>query len=356
MKQFNLTKGIKGIRKYQNLMMKCKEVLKDKDLQKKEEVFKFFKKHKLTATLDAFKISRATFFNWQKKLKENNGNILVLKKRSTRPKNLRQANHPKELIEKIIEIRKNYGRIGKEKIYHLLEKNKKITFKILSISTIGRIIEKLKQQGLIDTPENKISINGVNGTIFTKKKKGKRGKRQVDKNFSKKKEKGHIQIDTIVEIKNGIRRYIIQAVDVFTRISFSYAYKSASSRCAKDFLLKLIEILPYPIERIQTDNGSEFEKEFREYCGKKNKMNKEGVNIPVYKTYPRSPKMNGKVERFNRTTQEEFYNYNQDLLFDDIEMFNQKLMKWILWFNTERPHSSLKFIPPLKFFLQYIFV
>ena len=41
MKQFNLSKGIKGIRKYQKLMMKCQEVLRDKDLQKKEEVFKF---------------------------------------------------------------------------------------------------------------------------------------------------------------------------------------------------------------------------------------------------------------------------------------------------------------------------
>lgn len=346
MKQFNRSKGIK---RYQTLMMKCREILKDADLQKKEEIFAFFKKHKnLAATLDFAKISKSTFYNWKKVLKENNNNILSLKKKSTRPKNFREAKHPKELIKKIIELRKNYGKIGKQKIYHLLENNENITFSIPSISTIGRIITKLKKQNKIDVPENKVSINGVNGTIFFGKTRRKQGKRKIDKDFSKAKEKGHFQIDTIVEIKNNTRRYIIQAVDVWTRFVFSYAYKNASSRCAKDFLLKLIEVLPYKIKKIQTDNGSEFEKDFKKYC------DEQDSKIPIYKTYPRSPKMNAKVERFNRTTQEEFLNFNKDLFFEDIESFNQKLMKWVFWFNTERPHFSLDFLSPLKFYIQNI--
>ena len=65
--------------------------------------------------------------------------------------------------------------------------------------------------------------------------------------------------------------------------------------------------------------------------------------------------MNAKVERLNRTTQEEFYIRYKSLLWDNIEAFNKKLVKWVLWYNTERPHWSLKFLSPLKFYCREIF-
>ncbi len=49
-------------------------------------------------------------------------------------------------------------------------------------------------------------------------------------------------------------------------------------------------------------------------------------------TYPRSPKMNAHVERFNRTLQEQFVDYHTDLLFDDLAAFNRN---WLTgcWFT-----------------------
>ena len=60
------------------------------------------------------------------------------------------------------------------------------------------------------------------------------------------------------------------------------------------------------------------------------------LNISIFKNYPKSPKMNAEVERLNRTTQEEFYLRYKSLLWDNIEDFNQKLVKW---FFLEVPYN-----------------
>ena len=54
-------------------------------------------------------------------------------------------------------------------------------------------------------------------------------------------------------------------------------------------------------------------------------------------SHPRSPKMNAHAERFNRTIQEQFVDYHEDLLFDDLADFNQKLADWLLAYNTVLP-------------------
>ncbi len=138
---------------------------------------------------------------------------------------------------------------------------------------------------------------------------------------------------------NVIRRYIITAIDVYGRFAYAKAYKSPSSKNAKDFFQELEEVFPFPITHIQTDNGSEFEKQFREY------LEKQG--IVHFNTYPKSPKMNAHIERFNRTIQEEFVGYHKQTLLVSLKAFQEKLSEWLLWYNTERPHESLGLVSPL---------
>ena len=57
--------------------------------------------------------------------------------------------------------------------------------------------------------------------------------------------------------------------------------------------------------------------------------------------YPRCPRINGFIERANRTLQEEFIDLHLNLLSEDIDEFNRKLMDYLVWYNTERPHESL---------------
>ncbi|WP_084275367.1 integrase core domain-containing protein [Nitratiruptor tergarcus] len=54
--------------------------------------------------------------------------------------------------------------------------------------------------------------------------------------------------------------------------------------------------------------------------------------------------MNAHNERFNRTIQEQFINYHEDLLFTDLDAFNKKLAQWLIDYNTKIPHYSLNLI------------
>jgi transposase InsO family protein len=52
--------------------------------------------------------------------------------------------------------------------------------------------------------------------------------------------------------------------------------------------------------------------------------------------------MNAHCERFNRSIQESFVDYHEDLLFTDIDLFNKKMADWITFYNTQLPHLSTK--------------
>jgi len=154
-----------------------------------------------------------------------------------------------------------------------------------------------------------------------------------------------IEIDTVVRHIDGQKRYIITAIDVQRRVSYARAYTSHSSATAGDFLLRLLRRVPFEIVEIQTDNGSEFAKHFHGVCVL--------LNITHYHTYPRCPKMNAHIERFNRTISEEFVVYHRALLRDDMVTFNQTLGEWLHWYNEERPHESLGFLSPLEYHRVY---
>jgi transposase InsO family protein len=55
----------------------------------------------------------------------------------------------------------------------------------------------------------------------------------------------------------------------------------------------------------------------------------------------------------NRTLQDEFINDNIFLLVDDIDAFNRKLMDYLIWYNTQRPHKSLNNLTPIDFLKYY---
>ncbi|MDF1498838.1 MAG: hypothetical protein P1P85_05835 [Patescibacteria group bacterium] len=71
-----------------------------------------------------------------------------------------------------------------------------------------------------------------------------------------------------------------------------------NGRIKKDFLQKLEIAFPYKIKAVQTDNGSEFHKFFKDYLKEK--------KITHYWNYARQPYKNGHIEKYNRTIQEEF--------------------------------------------------
>jgi len=146
---------------------------------------------------------------------------------------------------------------------------------------------------------------------------------------------GHVMaLDTIEKQRNGRRMYILTAIDIYTRITFSIATRSHSSKTFTHFFFLIMVMFPYDIKNVLTDNGSEFKKFLDQLLTKK--------GIVHYHTYPKTPKMNAHCESFNGTIQEEFVDYHVNLLFDDTTAFNEKLKEYVVFYNTKRVHYAFK--------------
>lgn len=127
------------------------------------------------------------------------------------------------------------------------------------------------------------------------------------------------------------------------RFAYARTYTNHSSDSARDFLKRLIQKAPFTVTEIQTDNGSEFDHHFHEACLT--------LGISHYHTYPRSPKMNAFIERFNRTLSEECLVYNRALMRDDVDGFNTTLLAWLHWYNYDRPHEGLGLLAPMEYYV-----
>jgi transposase InsO family protein len=312
---------------------------------RKLKILKFFSEFGLEATVSAFDVGKTSVYRWKKILDIHDGRIECLNNQSTRPKRFRVSEVDKQIINEILSLRKKYPMLGKDKLKPLIDRYcSKNDLKFVSISTIGRIINYLKKKGFLPS-NDKYFLRGRSGQMCLRKKLNKK-KKLRKRNYVSTYPGDLLQIDTIVKFKNGLKRYIVTAIDNYGKFSFAYTYTNASSKSTKNFLDKLTNIVPFKINAIQTDNGSEFELYFDKELQRR--------NIPHYYTYPRCPKMNAYVERFNRTIQEEFIDYHLNTLIYDTNTFNQELMDWLLWYNTERPHYSLKQTSPIDYLIKHL--
>ena len=134
---------------------------------------------------------------------------------------------------------------------------------------------------------------------------------------------------------------IAASIDIESEFAFAYGYTSHKSTSAADFMSIFKSVAPISLEAVQTDNGSEFELHFNAYLDRE--------DIVHFHAYPRSPKMQSEIERFNRTLSEAFISKHRYLLAHDLPAFNQALMDWLLWYNTRRPHWSIGLISPLRY-------
>ena len=88
--------------------------------------------------------------------------------------------------------------------------------------------------------------------------------------------------------------------------------------------------MPFPVKAIQVDGGVEFEAILGEECQRR--------GIKLFTLLPRSPKLNGGVERTHRTHTEEFYEVTESS-FNVAELANE-LLEWERIYNTLRPHQA----------------
>lgn len=310
-------------------------------IEERLKIIDFYDDYGAEATRKAYGKSRSTIYLWKQKLKSSAGKLSVLAPGDKTPRHRRRRMTTPFITSFIIGYRTSHPGVDKTTITPALRTAcESAGIRPVSESTVGRIINDLKEAGKLPK-STRVSINGRTGKLrsWQPKHPAKKTRRQ---GFYPKLPGDLVEIDTVDIFVDGLKRYLITAIDLPTRFTFAYTYKSSSSACARDFLDKLLNVAPFTISRVQTDNGHEFLKHFIKAC--------QGRSLVHYFNYPRHPQSNAHLERFNRTIQEQFACWHTDEL-DEPAVFNHHLMEYLLWYNTEKPHRGIGKLPPLRYYL-----
>ena len=273
-------------------------------------------------------ISRATYYRHKKILKALNKGMLPPSKRPKRINSPRWGESQKQLV---LNLRRENPTYGKEKIAIILKRDFGQT---ISESTVGRILNHLKEKGLIQKSAS---------ALRAKRKRSFLKGHAKPWTFKDYKEIGmgeRIQIDHMTVTKNGITVKHFQAWDRLSKFITAGVYCHAKSSSAKRFLIDFVKNVPFKIISIQVDGGSEFMADFEQACA--------DLKIELIVLPPRKPEYNGGVERCNRTFREEFYG-RTNLLEDSVRGIQAALTKAVQKYNTYRPHRNLKGFTPMQY-------
>jgi len=281
-----------------------------------------------------FGISPQTFYRWKNRFDPYD--LTTLEAASRRPHHVRKPTTPALVEEVILELRQRYPRWGKDKLVVLVRKQGID----VSTSTVGRVMQRLKDRGVLVEPIN------------VRRAKEARKRRRKPR-YAIRKPPGYrvtapgdlVQVDTLeIKLESDTYRWQFSSRDLISRWDVSRAYRRATSFTASLFLEYLQRKFPFAVRAIQIDGGSEFKKHFEEACHQR--------GIRLFLIPPRTPKLQGYVERANRTHREEFYEVED--ISQDLEEHNQQLEKWDRTYNYDRPHQSLAYLTPAEYYQAWL--
>jgi len=231
----------------------------------------------------------------------------VIETKSSRPRS-----HPKTiskgLEDLIVEERLKHQRCGNV-IHQILLKQGIKT----SLSTVNRVLDR--------------------HALLKKKSKWKRYHPQTDRPMPE--NPGDlVQVDTIHLMRNNMTRcYIYTLIDVNSRWAYAEATERISAQRSLEFITRARAEAPFKFDCLQSDNGPEFPNFFT--------LN---LDIRHRHTRVRKPTDNAHLERFNRTIQTECIRYPDD----KIEKMNQRIKRYLEYYNNERIHMGINYLTPVQ--------
>ena len=258
-----------------------------------------------------FGISRKTFYKWKRRFSEHGDAGLC-----DRPRRPHRSPHatPKEVVSKILYLRQNYH-FGPGKIADYLKRFHRLS---VARSSVHRI---LGAHGMSRLPANQKH----------------RPHKQRWQRYEKPQPGHRLQLDVkFLERIPGTKKRLFQftAIDDCTRIRVLKVYDACNQTTAIRFIDEVLRRLPFRVLVVQTDNGAEFQSRFHWHLA--------GLDIRHVYIRPRTPHLNGKVERSHRVDDQEFYQLlDKNGVADDIHLFNEKLREWEDYYNYHRPHGAL---------------
>jgi putative transposase len=280
----------------------------------------------VSRTCRRFGVSRPTFYRWLGRYRPDA--LGVLEARSSRPVRRRQPTWTLEHLAAVRALRERSPRWGKDKLVVLLRRDGVV----LSTSMVGRILAHLKRRGQLREPTRGVGAR----------------KRPAARPYAVRKPREYavaepgdlVQVDTLdVRPWPGRTFKHFTARDVVARWDVAGLHKAATARTAAAFVERVVAEMPFPVRGVQVDGGSEFMAEFEQACQR--------LGVRLFVLPPRSPKLNGSVERAQRTHTEEFYEVTDAE--PTAEALRPELAAWIATYNTVRPHQALGYLTPLEF-------
>ena len=288
----------------------------------KIKVYDWWRARKKNSSLTArhFGIGRMTLYRWLWRFKKQG--ITGFNEYSRKPKHTRTPVTPWTMVQRTVDLRRQYPAWSKHKIQTLLQREGVA----VSVSTVGRI---LKRKGLINPKASK-----------KRKKAALHPRARFPHGMSIHEAGDMIQIDTkYIMLPGGRKYYQFTAIDVLSKQRVLRVYPSQSSRNGALFLQECLASFPFAVKSAQTDNGAPFLKEFDELCRK--------LGLPHYFIYPRTPKQNSYVEISHGADEREFY--QQGNCYSLLPVMQRKIQEWEHIWNTVRPHASLNYLTPQEY-------
>lgn len=138
------------------------------------------------------------------------------------------------------------------------------------------------------------------------------------------------------------KEYLYVFIDDYSRTLFADILPDQTSYSAAIVLDEAIEMLPFKIEMIYSDNGKEFKGEFKRQC--------QIHGFPQQNTKPYRPQTNGKAERVIKTIKDLLKRHH----FTAREERRRILYAVVRYYNHLRPHQSLEGISPFECLKRYI--
>ena len=279
----------------------------------------------VSLTCRHFGISRDTFYLWFRRYDPRNLYSLEDDTGTRRPKKVREMTTSQGVQDRIYEIR-----------LHDLEKSKYEIHEELAregIMVAHNVIQKvINRHGELANTQHKKRVKAYKNRSITRIKAARELREENVGSL--------VQVDTKYFYVLGKKFYLFSAVDCKSRYGYVYCYTTITSTSAADFIRRVREYFPFPILAINTDNGSEYLKDFHAEI--------ESWGIPHYFTDPHCPKQNGRVERFHQTVEYEYFNYQHDLL-PSLAMIRERCGEFTTKYNTRRFHQSLGYKTPQEY-------
>lgn len=165
-----------------------------------------------------------------------------------------------------------------------------------------------------------------------------------------------LQIDVKYAFKSYANYWFYQysAIDYLTNIVYGNIYEIQSNLEGVLFMNSAIGFYPFKVGGIQTDNHSTFTNRYTGYEKSADPLNPRlhcfdlncrKYNIIHYLIDKGKPAQNGKVERFHRVCEEEFY---QREIFKDLNSARKKFRDFLYYFNNERENQGIDNLTPLQ--------